>query len=181
MSSVVLPLSLVEDAVLLHQSRGLVVIAHSLGNNIFRYFLHWIQRHFENNEELATTWIQRHIAAYFCVGAPFLGSSESIEALITGLSLSLPLSRDSMRHMQTSHGVTQWLLPFPRSRSSSKSKHTMATSTSIEKDEKATDEDPTDVTATAPLVTITYRDMSIHEPTAEVHICISMQYRHGRH
>ncbi|OQR90421.1 hypothetical protein ACHHYP_05520 [Achlya hypogyna] len=104
----------IEDAVHLHQSRGVVVIAHSLGNNVLRYFLAWARRNIHTSDKEHEGWVRRHIAAYFALGSPFLGSSEPLECLVTGLSVKIPLSLDTYRRLQTSHGSTQWILPFPR-------------------------------------------------------------------
>ncbi|EQC30059.1 hypothetical protein SDRG_12334 [Saprolegnia diclina VS20] len=104
----------IEDAVHLHQSRGVVIIAHSLGNNVLRYFLAWVKHHIHLTDDVHEAWVRRHIAAYFALGTPFLGSSEPLECLVTGLSVKMPLSLDTYRRLQTSHGSTQWILPIPR-------------------------------------------------------------------
>ncbi|OQR86155.1 hypothetical protein THRCLA_10571, partial [Thraustotheca clavata] len=37
-----------------------------------------------------------------------------LECLVTGLHVKIPLSMDTYRRLQTSHGSTHWILPFPR-------------------------------------------------------------------
>ncbi|ETV68187.1 hypothetical protein, variant 1 [Aphanomyces astaci] len=116
----------IEDAVVQNQSQGIVVLAHSLGNNVFRYFLEWLQRQL-HTPDAYQTWLDSHIASYFAVGSPFLGSSESIEALTSGSSVTLPLAKESLRQLQVTFGSTQWMLPFPRSPDDPKANEVLVT------------------------------------------------------
>lgn len=43
-----------------------IVFAHSLGNNVFRYFLEWLK--LEIAPKHYFEWLDRHIHAYFAVG-----------------------------------------------------------------------------------------------------------------
>lgn len=43
-----------------------LVFAHSLGNNVFRYFLEWLK--LEIAPKQYTQWLDEHIHAYFAVG-----------------------------------------------------------------------------------------------------------------
>lgn len=47
-----------------------IVFAHSLGNNVFRYFLEWLK--LEIAPKHYNQWLDEHIHAYFAVGMVFL-------------------------------------------------------------------------------------------------------------
>lgn len=47
-----------------------IVFAHSLGNNVFRYFLEWLKLEIAPKEY--RRWLDDHIHAYFAVGMPML-------------------------------------------------------------------------------------------------------------
>lgn len=81
---------------------GLVVIAHSMGNGVFRYFLEWLKEEVGRNNWQA--WIDRHISAYFAVGSPLLGSVESLELISSGLTEGLPITQSEMRKLVISFG-----------------------------------------------------------------------------
>ncbi|ETV96537.1 hypothetical protein H310_10248 [Aphanomyces invadans] len=129
----------IEDAVVQNKSPGIVVLAHSLGNNVFRYFLEWLRRQFDSPAAYQT-WLDSHIASYFAVGAPFLGSAESIESLTSGSSVTLPLGRESLRQLQVTFGSMQWMLPFPRAPDDPKANETLITVRFLTKAEAYTTE-----------------------------------------
>lgn len=54
-----------ETALKLHGGPSLV-FGHSLGNNVFRYFLEWLK--FEIAPKHYVQWLDDHIHAYFAVG-----------------------------------------------------------------------------------------------------------------
>lgn len=54
-----------ETALKLHGGPSLV-FAHSLGNNVFRYFLEWLK--LEIAPKQYVQWLDEHIHAYFAVG-----------------------------------------------------------------------------------------------------------------
>lgn len=43
-----------------------IVFAHSLGNNVFRYFLEWLKLEIAPKHYI--DWLDQHIHAYFAVG-----------------------------------------------------------------------------------------------------------------
>ncbi|GLJ20438.1 hypothetical protein SUGI_0371420 [Cryptomeria japonica] len=61
-----------------------LVFAHSLRNNVFRYFLEWLK--LEIAPKLYNQWLDDHIYAYFVVGAPFLGAVKTIKATLSGVT-----------------------------------------------------------------------------------------------
>ena len=81
---------------------GLVVIAHSMGNNVFHYFLEWLKDNVgrDNWEK----WIDRHISAYFAVGSPLLGSAKTLESIFSGITEGLPIPQSEMRQLVASFG-----------------------------------------------------------------------------
>lgn len=54
-----------ETALKLHGGPSLV-LAHSLGNNVFRYFLEWLKLEIPPKQYIK--WLDEHIHAYFAVG-----------------------------------------------------------------------------------------------------------------
>ncbi|RLN90017.1 hypothetical protein BBJ28_00006147 [Nothophytophthora sp. Chile5] len=93
-----------EYTVDLHGSEdgGLVVIAHSMGNGVFRYFLEWLKHEVGRNHW--QEWIDRYISAYFAVGSPLLGSAESLELITSGLTQGLPVTQREIRKLVVSFG-----------------------------------------------------------------------------
>ncbi|KAL6071761.1 Phospholipid--sterol O-acyltransferase [Balamuthia mandrillaris] len=92
-------------------SPGVIIIAHSLGNNVFRYFLEWLKK--EKGEFNYQSWIDRHISDYIAIGAPLLGSPSGVEAVLSGVTFGLPRIRpDQIRVVGNTFGSTPWMLPF---------------------------------------------------------------------
>lgn len=89
-----------------------LVFAHSLGNNVFRYFLEWLK--LEIAPRMYQQWLDDHIHTYFAVGAPFLGAVESVKAALSGLTFGLPISEGTARLMCNSFSSSIWMLPFSR-------------------------------------------------------------------
>lgn len=81
-----------------HKLRGgpSLVFAHSLGNLVFRYFLEWLKLEIAPKEYM--NWLDKHIHAYFAVGAPFLGSTETIKGTLSGGTFGLPISECGCCH-----------------------------------------------------------------------------------
>lgn len=46
-----------------------IVFAHSLGNNVFRYFLEWLRLEIAPKHYME--WLDQHIHAYFAIGSQF--------------------------------------------------------------------------------------------------------------
>ncbi|XP_010556858.1 PREDICTED: phospholipid--sterol O-acyltransferase isoform X2 [Tarenaya hassleriana] len=67
-----------------------IVFAHSMGNNVFRYFLEWLRLEIAPKHYME--WLDQHIHAYFAVGAPLLGSVEAVKATLSGVTFGLPVS-----------------------------------------------------------------------------------------
>jgi hypothetical protein len=74
----------------IQRGNGSIVLAHSLGNNVFRYFMEFLKGELAPNDY--QTWVDRHIHAYHAIGAPFLGAADSVKGALTGLTFGLPIS-----------------------------------------------------------------------------------------
>ncbi|KAK3011316.1 hypothetical protein RJ639_012394 [Escallonia herrerae] len=73
-----------------------LVFAHSLGNNVFRYFLEWLK--LEIAPKRYIQWLDEHIHAYFAVGSPLLGSIQTVEATLSGYTFGLPVAEVHIFH-----------------------------------------------------------------------------------
>ncbi|TMW87508.1 hypothetical protein EJD97_019871 [Solanum chilense] len=89
-----------------------IVFAHSLGNNVFRYFLEWLKLEIAPKEY--GRWLEDHIHAYFAVGAPLLGAIETVKATLSGSTFGLPVSEGTVRLMFNTFGSSIWMLPFSK-------------------------------------------------------------------
>uniref|UniRef100_J3LIA1 Phospholipid--sterol O-acyltransferase n=1 Tax=Oryza brachyantha TaxID=4533 RepID=J3LIA1_ORYBR len=87
-----------------------LVFAHSMGNNVFRYFLEWLKLEIAPKHYIR--WLDEHIHAYFAVGAPLLGSTEAVKAALSGATFGLPVSEGTARLMFNAFGSSLWLMPF---------------------------------------------------------------------
>ncbi|KAL5711953.1 hypothetical protein ACHQM5_014174 [Ranunculus cassubicifolius] len=89
-----------------------LVFAHSLGNNVFRYFLEWLKLEIAPKKYIQ--WLDDHIYAYFAVGAPLLGSSGTIKAALSGETFGLPIAEGTVRSLSNSFGSSSWMMPFSK-------------------------------------------------------------------
>ncbi|KAJ9169653.1 hypothetical protein P3X46_017816 [Hevea brasiliensis] len=89
-----------------------IVFAHSLGNHVFRYFLEWLK--LEIAPKHYNQWLDKHIHAYFAVGAPLLGATESVKATLFGNTFGLPISEGTARLMSNSFASSLWMMPFSK-------------------------------------------------------------------
>ncbi|KAI4301061.1 hypothetical protein L6164_034378 [Bauhinia variegata] len=89
-----------------------LVFAHSLGNNIFRYFLEWLK--FEIAPKHYIQWLDQHIHAYFAIGAPLLGATENIAGTLSGFTFGLPIPEAKARLMFSSFASSLWMIPFSK-------------------------------------------------------------------
>lgn len=89
-----------------------LVFAHSLGNNVFRYFLEWLRleiapRHYFH-------WLDEHVHAYFAVGAPLLGAGDALKGTLFGCTFGLPVSEGTARLLFNSFASSLWMMPFSK-------------------------------------------------------------------
>jgi hypothetical protein len=89
---------------------GAVVMAHSLGNNIFRFFLEWLEH---RNPTGHQAWLDHYIDSYVAASAPFLGAPEPSKALFTGQTFGLPgVTISEAREMASTFSSSPWMLPY---------------------------------------------------------------------
>ncbi|TMW65821.1 hypothetical protein Poli38472_003586 [Pythium oligandrum] len=155
----------IEHTVIMHQQRhpdqpaaGLVVIAHSMGNNVFRYFLSWL-RH-EVGRHHWQEWIDRHISTYFAVGAPLLGSSEGLELITSGLTQGLPLAQSEVRKLVVTFGSIVGFLPIPSTPRTSHDSDILL-SVRFQTNDGETERHYTSVDIASGVF---FRDMAVHDP-----------------
>jgi hypothetical protein len=92
--------------------RPAVVIAHSMGNLVFLYFLEWLRKeHFPNNPKGFQGWVDRHVWCYVGLSAPLLGAAGALRTSLDGETFGLPLASESAREMELTFDSTHWLNP----------------------------------------------------------------------
>ena len=87
----------------------MVVIAHSHGNTVFRYFVEWLTQELGANHR--QEWLDRHIGTYVAVGAPLLGAPEPVKAVLSGVRFGLPITDPQVRNMSNNWGSSLAMLP----------------------------------------------------------------------
>eukprot|EP00658_Telonema_sp_P-2_P078006 TRINITY_DN720_c0_g1_i1.p1 TRINITY_DN720_c0_g1~~TRINITY_DN720_c0_g1_i1.p1 ORF type:complete len:649 (-),score=137.05 TRINITY_DN720_c0_g1_i1:63-2009(-) len=88
---------------------GIVVVAHSMGNNVFRYFVEWLEadlgsRHYKK-------WLDRYVFMFAAVGAPWIGASEAVRSIFSGNTFGLPVSVAEARSMGSTFGSAPIMMP----------------------------------------------------------------------
>ncbi|KAL4152498.1 hypothetical protein PRNP1_001952 [Phytophthora ramorum] len=142
---------------------GLVVIAHSMGNGVFRYFLEWLKEEVGRNNW--QKWIDQHISAYFAVGSPLLGSAETLELISSGITEGLPITQSEMRKLVVSFGSILSFMPIPSGLSSAKDDEVLITVRSqqgiIPREDQVQVQNYTSADIASGKL---FRDMSAHDP-----------------
>jgi len=87
-----------------------IVIAHSMGNNVFLYFVEWIKDLYPHDWE---RWFDCHVSTFFAVGAPLLGAAGTVRVALSGQTFGLPISEASVRDFMSTFGSGPWLFPLP--------------------------------------------------------------------
>ncbi|KAI0528997.1 hypothetical protein KFK09_001542 [Dendrobium nobile] len=105
-------LKLIFETVLKLRGGPSLVFAHSLGNNVFRYFLEWLKLEIAPKHYIQ--WLDEHIHAYFAVAAPLLGATETVKATLSGFTFGLPIAEGTARLLYNSFGSSLWLMPFSK-------------------------------------------------------------------
>jgi hypothetical protein len=64
----------------LYNNTGLpvVVVCHSMGNRVFQYFLNYAKKYYGQE------WIDKYVHTFYAVGAPFLGATKILRAVVSG-------------------------------------------------------------------------------------------------
>jgi hypothetical protein len=93
-----------------NDGRAVVLLAHSMGNNMTHYFLHWALLHH------GRAWLDRYIHSWFAVAAPLLGARQPCRTAISGTDMGLGafLTDTEVLMMCRSIGTTPWIFPTSR-------------------------------------------------------------------
>ena len=70
------------DAESLDKQQGVVVVAHSMGNLLFLYFMNWIKS--EMGHENGTAWLDANIHRYVNIAGPLLGVPKALPSILSG-------------------------------------------------------------------------------------------------
>lgn len=104
----------IETAVNRH-GRPSIIIAHSMGNNMFMYFCDWL-RLVDRPAGGWKSWLRRHVWSYVGYAAPLLGSGGALKAILSGHTFGLPISDAQARELLVTFPSTLFLNPrSPRS------------------------------------------------------------------
>ena len=102
-----------ETAVKRHK-RPAIILAHSMGNNLFMYFCEWM-KHRVKPVGGYEKWFKAHVWAYVGFAAPLLGAPGSLKGVLSGHPLGLSISQAQARDMTltftSSHMVNPRDLP----------------------------------------------------------------------
>ncbi|KAJ1974782.1 phospholipid:diacylglycerol acyltransferase [Dimargaris xerosporica] len=65
-----------------HTGRKSVVVTHSMGSNVFLYFMHWVESSLGGDG--GAGWVERHIETFVNIAGPMLGVAKSVASLLSG-------------------------------------------------------------------------------------------------
>ncbi|KAK3289625.1 hypothetical protein CYMTET_2956 [Cymbomonas tetramitiformis] len=66
-----------------NNNKKVVILAHSMGSNVFHYFVNWVTR---QDGGVEATWVHRYIHAFVNIAGPMLGSSKVVTGMYSGES-----------------------------------------------------------------------------------------------
>lgn len=76
----------IESAVIRH-GRPAVVIAFSMGNLLFQYFITWLE--YENKPSMGhVQWLRKNVWGYVGYSAPLLGAAVAVKSVLSGKGCS---------------------------------------------------------------------------------------------
>jgi hypothetical protein len=92
--------------------RPAIVVAHSMGNNIFLYFCDWLKiNHFASTPDLYKKWMANHFYALIGFAAPLLGAPSALKSVVSGHAFGTPLSDKQTKELMLSFSSTNFLNP----------------------------------------------------------------------
>ncbi|KAI9136690.1 Lecithin:cholesterol acyltransferase-domain-containing protein [Paraphysoderma sedebokerense] len=62
--------------------KKVVIMSHSMGSNVFLYFLKWVES--ENGGNGGSRWVSDHLATFVNIAGPLLGTPKTVAALLSG-------------------------------------------------------------------------------------------------
>lgn len=119
------------ETVVKRHRRPAIVIAHSMGNNLFLYFCDWL-RLVDRPPMGHRRWLRRHIFGFVGFAAPLLGAPIAIKSVLSGHAFGLTISEAQARELQLTFASTHFLNPrsTPAQRARSGNANTNTTTTS---------------------------------------------------
>ena len=66
----------------LQHGKPVVVVGHSYGDTLVRYFMRWVEA--PNGGRRGREWVDRHLHAYVPIAGPMLGTPKAISAMLAG-------------------------------------------------------------------------------------------------
>ncbi|KAJ1677814.1 phospholipid:diacylglycerol acyltransferase, partial [Spiromyces aspiralis] len=80
-----------------------VIVCHSMGANVFEYFMHWVESPAGANA--GEDWVSKHIEAVVNIAGPMLGVSKTLSSLISGEQRETvqPLADYMLEHFLNKH------------------------------------------------------------------------------
>lgn len=95
--------SLIEQAVS-NTGRRAVIVTHSMGCAMFRYFL---------LDVVDQDWVDANIASFVPIAGPFAGAAVTLQAVISGYNFGAPLPHNWLKPVIVSSSAVPWLTPVP--------------------------------------------------------------------
>eukprot|EP01035_Chromulina_nebulosa_P017322 gene17322-22863_t len=99
----------IETAVRRHR-RPAIIMAHSMGTNLFIYFCDWL-RYYDKPSIGWERWVRKHIWAYVGFAAPLLGAPGSLKSVLSGHTFGLTISEAQARELEITFSSTHFLNP----------------------------------------------------------------------
>lgn len=90
--------------------RPAIVMAHSMGNNIFLYFCDWL-RLVDKPTIGWSRWLHRHVWAYVGFAAPLLGAPVAVRSVMSGYTFGIPVNEAQARELLLTFPVSHYLNP----------------------------------------------------------------------
>lgn len=61
-----------------------VIVSHSMGSQVFFYFMKWVSMHGEGFGNASPDWVDRHIQSWINISGSMLGTPKTVAALVSG-------------------------------------------------------------------------------------------------
>ena len=108
-----------------NQDLPIVLVAHSMGNNMAHYFLNWVQKNGDKLRDMpgagfaqnGQAWLDRYIHGLLGISGSYLGATKPVRATICGEDFGMGpalLSGDDAVLLCRGMGSGSWLLPKDR-------------------------------------------------------------------
>jgi hypothetical protein len=105
-------------------NKPVVLLAHSMGNNMAHYFTNWVLNNGDKVQQIkgavksnGEAWLDKYVHSLFGIGGPYLGASEALRSCITGDDFGMGpalLPAADARRLCQAMGSGAWLLPAGR-------------------------------------------------------------------